>query len=105
MSTLSQLKASIADNTLRRNDCTNQIADAVDSAIKHYNRIRWWFLEGVAETTMSSSQAYYAVPNDFKKHDTLLVTISGSKYPLQHMQYEDMDKEDDGRFFGQPTKY
>jgi hypothetical protein len=105
MATLAQLKASIADDTLRRNDCTNQIANAIDSAIRFYNTNRWWFLEGVAETTMSSSQAYYAVPTDFIKHDTLLITISGSKYPLDQIPYNDMDKEDDGRFFGQPTRY
>ena len=103
MSTRIDLLNRVYDD-LKRTDVSTAVDSAVTSAIRHYNRERWWFLEAVAETTTSSSQAYYVVPPDMKKMDNLLITISGSKVPLDLVSYDEIDNEDDGRFFGQPVK-
>lgn len=104
MSTLTDLKNRISSD-LHRSDKTQQIADAIDAAVRHYERDNWWFLEGKATMSTTSSTAIYSAPPDFKGADTMLVTISGSKYPVERVRYSDMDLEDTGLVSGSPSEW
>lgn len=104
MATLQYLKNKIA-NDLHRTDLTSEISDAIDAAIKHYERERLWFLEGSNTFTTSASLAWYAVPTDLKKLDTMLVTISGSKVRMTSRAYSEIDEKDSGNYTGTPDEY
>lgn len=101
MATMQVLKNHIASD-MHRSDLTTQIDYAVTSAVRHYNKERLWFNEGRSETTLSSSQVFYASPTDMIEMDSVLVTINGSKTPLGPMTYGEMDELDTGKYFGQP---
>ena len=80
MPTLAQLKTRIAED-LHRNDCSLAISDAIDGAIRYYSRDRWWFTEGRADISTTSSVAFYPFPSDLKKVDNMLITVSGGRKP------------------------
>ena len=102
--TLLELKAQIADD-LNRSDMTSQIANAISSAISFYSATRWWWLFGRATAETVADQAFYAVPTDMMSTDTLLITISTSKDPLDHVEYDDIDSIDSGLYTGQPDRW
>src|SRR5512137_3155488 len=102
--TLTELQTQVLTD-LNRSDQTANVSNAVTSAIKHYSMERWYFLEGRAYASLSSSQAFYAVPNDMMNPDNLLITISGSRTPIDRVDYSEMDEHDDGATFGQPTEW
>jgi hypothetical protein len=104
MPTLAKLKAVIADD-LHRTDLTTRIDDAVLSAIRHYERKSFYFLEGVTTFTATSSATYHDIPVDFKDDDSLLVTISGSKTPVIRASHREIDEKDTGLIFGSPSEY
>src|SRR5512147_2067532 len=104
MSTLTNLKNKIAED-LHRSDCTTQRNDAVVSAIKHYERQPFWFLEGRAELTTSASQTWYGPPSDLKGFDSLLVTISGTKTPVDRVHSSEIDEDDPGNVTGIPSEW
>lgn len=95
MSTLADLKSKI-ESDLHRSDKTATIATAIDAALRHYERESWWFLEGKATMSTTSSTAVYSAPPDFKGADSMLVTISGSKVPLTRTHYAEIDEKDTG---------
>ena len=88
-----------------RTDITADVSDAVSSAIKFYGRQRLWFLEGVATCSTSASQTWYVAPDDFKKADSVLVTVSGSKVPLTQVDYSEINEKDDGTHTGIPSEW
>jgi len=104
MPTLAKLKAVIADD-IHRTDLTSRIDDAVLSAVRHYERKNFYFLEGVTTFTATSSATYHDIPVDFKDDDSLLVTISGSKNPVIRASYRDIDEKDTGLIFGIPSEF
>ena len=75
MSTLSQLITRIS-NDLHRTDLTTQIREAINRAIQHYGRERWWFLEQSYVFTTSSTSTY-SVPLDLIQIDSIKATILG----------------------------
>lgn len=85
-------------NELHRSDMTtnNHITDAIKSAIKHYERERWYFNEATtsASLTTSAGLATYPLPSDFMKLDSLKITINGWKSAVDPMPYIEMDKRD-----------
>jgi hypothetical protein len=104
MPTLAKLKATIADD-LHRSDLTTQIAEAIDSAVRFYERERLYFLEGQTTFTATASTAYHAVPSDYKDTDSVLVTISGSKDNLIRRSFNEIDEIDTGQYTGTPSWY
>lgn len=96
MTTLATIKAEIADD-LVRSDLTSQIASAITSAIKFYQRQRFYFNETRSETFATVvDQADYdsaddtEIPN-FLGFDLLHLTYSGSRYPLGKIDQRDME--------------
>lgn len=83
---------------LHRSDITSRIRIAIQSAIKHYERERWYFNEAVTSSSLTTvaSQAFYALPADFMKLDSITLTQSGWKRGLEPMSYIEMDHRDAG---------
>lgn len=102
--TLAQLKTKIAED-LHRTDLTTQIADAINAAIRYYNRNEWWFIESTTIFNTEAYQPYYDVPTGFETVDSMMITVSGSKTPIRPWTYEQMDEEDMGNTYGIPSRW
>lgn len=97
--TYGDMQTRIADELHRADLGTNnRLTNAIKSAIKHYDRERWWFTEATtsASLTTSAGQATYALPSDFKRLDSLKITYAGSKRDVDPMSYAEMESRDDG---------
>jgi hypothetical protein len=103
MSTLAELKATIAGD-LHRDDLGTLIDEETDRAIKYYGNERFWFLEGTTSITASASLSWYAVPSDFQRFDSMTITISGNKSPMDLVDYDWIDRKDTGTVFGIPSR-
>jgi hypothetical protein len=75
------LQARVADE-LNRADLTSQIALEILTAIKHYERDRFWFNEGEATASTVAGQINIAVPTDLLEIDSLEVTYASHPYPV-----------------------
>lgn len=97
--TYGDMQTRIADELHRSDLATNsRLTNAIKAAIKHYERERWWFTEATtsASLTTSAGQATYPLPDDFKRLDSLTMTINGSKRDVDPMPYGQMDAQDAG---------
>lgn len=72
------------------------IPNAIKSAIKHFERERWYFNEATTTTVTVAGTATYALPTDFMKLDTANITINSWKSRLDPMPYIEMDARDTG---------
>ncbi len=110
MATLGTMKTRIA-NELARADLTSEIAGAITSAIAHYERRRWWFLESESTfTTTPSTDAYTTATATFLAtlidDDSLTMTVSGAKEPMRKISFAEMqDYRVDTNPAGPPTHY
>ena len=68
MATLGTMKTRIA-NELARADLTSELAGAITSAIAHYERRRWWFLE--SESTFTTTPSTVASAPSSRRSDLL----------------------------------
>lgn len=93
------MKTRIA-NELHRSDLetNSHITNAIKSAIKHFERERWYFNEATTSTSLTTSAglATYALPADFMKIDSLKITVIGWKSDVEPMPYNEMDARDAG---------
>lgn len=99
MSTYGTMQTRIENELKRSNLSTdNHITNAIQSAIKHYERERWYFNEATTSTslTTSASLATYSLPADFMKMDNVMVTQNGWKSKSEPMPYIEMDSRDAG---------
>jgi hypothetical protein len=92
MTILSVMKARIADD-LARSDLTNQIADAINDAILHYQSTRLYFTETRTATFLTvAGQSYYSsaddpdIPNMYAVDD---VQITGPGNQIYSLARED----------------
>ena len=92
MSILSTLKSTIA-NDLARSDLTNEIADAINAAITHYQSARLYFTETRTSTfsTVAGQSLYTSadsadIPNMFEFDD---VQINGPGNQVYSLERED----------------
>ena len=104
MSTLAELKATIASD-LHRDDLTVLISDEISRACDYYSGDHFWFLEGTATITTAASQSEYSVPTDFGSIvGDLMCKLSGQKYPISVVSYEEINEIDGGVFTSIPSK-
>lgn len=104
------LKTRIADD-INRSDLSTQIDTYLRRAVEHYERRRWWFNEGMATFSASTSQDRYtlsALVSDLLVPNTLELTRgSGNKVRLGLMTWERY--LDDWRFsttsLGEPVQW
>lgn len=86
--TLGDMLDRIADET-SRSDLDTQARLCIKSAIQHYQRKRFYFIEDYSTTFSTvANQEYYssadnaAIPN-FSQVDSLVITALGSRWPLK----------------------
>jgi hypothetical protein len=110
MPSLGTMKARIADE-LARDDLTSQIAAAIVSAVAHYERRPWWFMETEGTfNTAPGTDAYTTSTATFLStlvdEDSLTMTVNGSKEPLRKIAFAEMqDYRIDTVPSGPPTHY
>ncbi len=96
MSTLLEMRSRIADD-LDRSDLTTQITKAINRAIEHYEKERFFFNESSGTFPTVADQESYgsadSVPTDIVAIDVLTITESSSniypldKFPFQTLRY------------------
>jgi len=86
MATLSELINAVCDD-LNRDDLTAQCSDAVVMAIRHFDSRRWWFSEGSATFTTTSTTSAYPLATDFRDMDYMEVSLPGDNW--QEVKEED----------------
>lgn len=110
--TLAGLKAEIADDTLR-SDLSTQIANAISSAIRFYQKRRFYFNETRTTTFATvASQATYSSSDDtdipkFMVVDAVFITdSSGNRYELDYYDPADIHwLQGNGASTGRPFGY
>ena len=75
-------------NRTSANDLTSSVETEIKTAIAFYERRRFWFLEARATATTVDGQEYYALPDDFRDDDSLVITANGSTFPLMKRTYD-----------------
>lgn len=99
MTTFGEMQERIASE-LHRDDLSNSdsVRNAIKSAIKQYERERWYFNEATTSSSLTTSdgQAYYALPDNFMKLDSLKITYNGWKNNVSPIGYIEMDEMDAG---------
>lgn len=90
MSTFATMKSRIADE-LARSDLTSNISSAVLSAIAHYSKESFYFLESRATASTVSGERNIAYPTGFRYAHDLKVTVSSSNEPLTKITWPEME--------------
>lgn len=111
MTTYAVMRARILDE-ISDSTLTTSVNAAILSAIKFYERQRFYFNERVSDTfSLVAGQEYYesadlaAIPN-LITIDDMYVTISGSRYHITPIQFEDIASAQNGLVTGDPpTNY
>ena len=110
MTTYAVMQARIADE-LTRTDLTSQIQKAILSAIKHYERTRFYFNASVTDTFSTvANQEYYGsaanakIPN-LVVIDALTVTNSSIKYALANVPFTSVEEMQNGAITGLPAAF
>lgn len=100
----------IADE-LARSDLTSQIQKAIQSAIKHYERQRFFFNEARSVTfSLSSSQEFYtasdhaSIPN-LLQIDAFTLLLNGTVYPVRQASYDEIEEMPGGTYDPIPSRY
>lgn len=107
MTTYSVMRARIADE-ISDSNLTTQINRAIQSAIAHYERQRFYFNTRVTDTfALVADQEYYgssdlaAIPN-LLAIDDMYATISGSRYQIVPVSFDDIAAEQTGTLEADP---
>lgn len=90
MGTLAELKARIA-NELNRDDLTDEIAHAINAAIRTHGRRRFWFLEGRQTRTLTAESEYVSLPSGTRNIDLVQLQDGDTWYPLQCVSLAELD--------------
>jgi len=101
MATLGELKARIADE-LTRPDLAAQIALAVTSAIRFYQRRRFSFMDGRSVVFTSADTEFYTL-DDIRQVDS--VQAQDGSRPLRRVSPEWIETMQTGNAVGQPTDW
>lgn len=110
MSDYGTMQSRIADE-LARSDLTTQIQRSIQSAIKFYERRRFYFNEAITTFSTVAAQEYYGtadnaeIPNIIEI-DTLKLTANGSSYLLDPQDWQYIDEvSNSATASGDPTDY
>lgn len=92
---------------LQRSDTsiTSFVEQEIRNALEYYSSQRFWFNEARATFTTSSGQATYTGTTGILEIDSVVVTLGGSKYELEPMNYAVLNALDLGNVTGQPSRY
>jgi hypothetical protein len=105
MSDYGTMQSRIADELIR-SDLTTQIARAIQSAIRHYSRERFYFNEAQWTSPTVASQRMYAVPSDLVDVDMIKIRVQGFDYELLRRDWNYLENVDTSpTYTGQPTDW
>lgn len=94
------------EDELIRSDLTTQVKKAVQSAIRHYSRERFYFNEGQWTASTVASQKMYAVPTGLIEADMMKITVNGFEYELLKRDWNYLENVDTSpTYTGQPTDW
>ena len=112
MTTYVTMRSRISDELVNESLTTAQINAAIQSAIAHYQRKRFYFNESRAETfsTVASQEFYGTADNanipNLSLIDKLTMTASGTRFKLTPRSWEWIDERSSTTTaIGQPTDY
>lgn len=110
MTTYAVMKARIADE-LARTDLTSQIALAVQTAIKHYERQRFYFNQKTTGSFSTVANQEYYTSSDladipyFIQIDSMVFTLGSTKLPIVPAPFEKIDAAQTGAAKGSPEYF
>lgn len=110
MPSLGTMKTRIADE-LARADLTSQIADAITSAVAHYDTGSWWFNETSGTFSVSSGTDEYTSSTatfltSLIREDGVTATVNGDREPMRRISWAEMvTKRWDATPSGSPLQY
>lgn len=109
MATVSDLVTRIG-NELSRSDLSSRIVEAIQSAVRHYERQRFYFNETTSVFNLSRSQADYTLANmsltGVVRIDMIRVTVNGTTYPMKPVGYKELrEKVTSASYVGYPREY
>lgn len=98
------------EDDLDRNDLNNQVTRAVDYAIEHYAKDRFWFNEAINQSvslTVSIAElALSDLPVRFLEIDRLRIKLSSNTYlDMYHRDYDWIMARQDTNLVAQPIEY
>lgn len=105
--TFAVIKTRVADE-LNRTDLTAQISKAVISAVEHYERERWWFMETIDTSVFTTAAQNYvtnAIISSMNFIDKVQITVGSNKYSLSRIPYDEWAIKAAQTTSGQPTEY
>lgn len=107
MSNFGQMQSRLADE-IARTDLTTQIARCIKTAIAEAEIERFWFTEGRAFAVTDATQgspAYYDAPTDLIELDHLIISVNGSTFGLDHVDWVYIDGIDTQATTGIPKMF
>lgn len=110
MPSLGTMKTRIADE-LARSDLTTQIADAITTAIAHYDTGSFWFNEASGTFSVSSGTDEYTSSTatfltSLIREDGVTATVNGDREPMRRISWAEMvTRRWDATPSGSPTLY
>ena len=112
MTTYVTMRNRITDEMVNESLTTAQVNNAIQSAIAHYQSVRFYFNESRSETfsTVASQEFYAAAANanipNLSKIDRLTITVNSVRYPITPQSWDWIDTiSSTTSSTGQPTDY
>ena len=89
------------------NDLTAHAQDEIKTSIAHYEKRRFWFVEGRATASTTSGTEYYALPTDFLDEDIISIQVNNWTYPLIKRTWGTIEDwfVQSNTFLGYPTDF
>lgn len=105
MATYTELQTRITAELGNRSDLSTQIQEAIQSAIRHYQRTLALFGQDTDTVSTVAGTAEYALDADFLAFDRVEITVDGNTYPLELCDYDKLKTEDVSGHRGEPWRY
>ena len=105
MPTFAQIQDRINLDYLNRSDLVNETKRSILSAIRYYEKKRWWFNETATALTTSAGQTYVTFPTNFLILDDLQITLNSADYSLSRRNIDFIREANTTRTQGQPTDF
>ncbi len=107
MTTYATMQTRIADEFVNESITTAQIQNAIQSAIKHYQREAFWFNQKVGSFSTVADQEWYS-SSDYAdipymlRVDSMRVGPTTSKTPIKEVPNSSIEDTQDGSVTGEP---
>lgn len=93
---------------IKRPQLRTQVQQAIRRAMKHYDKMAFWFHEQRAANYLIPGQVFYDLPDDFQYpsgSDPLEITVGNDTYPLTRRTWDYLQRLDNGTEQGIPTEW